>query len=435
MTQAMVSIISRTNWFLVIFLGLSGQIAWSINNIWYNTFMYDKITPNPNAIVWLVGVSAVVATLTTLIMGTASDRVGKRKPFICYGYILWGISIALFPLTSFVSVTAFAVAAAVTAAAVMTFFGSTANDATFNAWTTDISDDTNRGVLSSVISIMPLLAIIIGFGLSGMLIDQFGYYTFFYSMGILVSITGTVGLFLVKDSAELCKKSSEETNGGFVSQLINVIRLKTIHANKELFLVFTSIGIFSISAQIFMPYIMIYMNNYLEFSLTTAGIAIAVPVFIAMLIAVPAGRLTDKGYGPALAFAAPLITSTGLWFLSFVSDIYLVVVATSIGMAGFIIMTLVLIAWIKNLMPLDNRGQFEGIRMLFMVGVPMIIGPLIGSIFINNFGIPTILEGEHGFIPTPIIFQVSGILMLFSLLPLYIIRHGKKAAAQYKRVA
>lgn len=41
----------------------------------------------------------------------------------------------------------------------MTFFGSSANDACFNAWITDCADDTNRGAVEGINSMMPLLAI------------------------------------------------------------------------------------------------------------------------------------------------------------------------------------------------------------------------------------------------------------------------------------
>jgi MFS family permease len=41
----------------------------------------------------MVAASAVAATLTTVFIGALSDKIGKRKVFICGGYILWGISI------------------------------------------------------------------------------------------------------------------------------------------------------------------------------------------------------------------------------------------------------------------------------------------------------------------------------------------------------
>ena len=51
---------------------------------------------SPSDISLMVGASAVSATLTTVFMGALSDKVGKRKLFICGGYILWGISIFTF---------------------------------------------------------------------------------------------------------------------------------------------------------------------------------------------------------------------------------------------------------------------------------------------------------------------------------------------------
>ena len=51
---------------------------------------------HPEAEVVMVAWSAGAATVTTLLMGALSDRVGRRKVFICCGYILWGLSTAAF---------------------------------------------------------------------------------------------------------------------------------------------------------------------------------------------------------------------------------------------------------------------------------------------------------------------------------------------------
>ena len=63
-----VSKIGTRNWTIIFLLGLSGQIAWNVENSWFNTFVYDKITTNPAPIAWMTACSAVVATLTTIIM-------------------------------------------------------------------------------------------------------------------------------------------------------------------------------------------------------------------------------------------------------------------------------------------------------------------------------------------------------------------------------
>lgn len=44
-----------------------------------------------------VAVSAIVATVTMLLMGALSERLGRRKPSIVAGYIAWALSTALFP--------------------------------------------------------------------------------------------------------------------------------------------------------------------------------------------------------------------------------------------------------------------------------------------------------------------------------------------------
>ena len=82
---------------LVIFC-LTGQIAWVVENMYFNVFIYKMFNASAEAISTMVAASAIAATVTTLLIGALSDKVGKRKIFICSGYILWGISIWCFSL-------------------------------------------------------------------------------------------------------------------------------------------------------------------------------------------------------------------------------------------------------------------------------------------------------------------------------------------------
>ena len=133
-------------WLTLILVGMVGQFAWTIENMYFNVYLYNTISTDPGYISAMVGWSAAAATLTTLLMGALSDRVGKRKLFICGGYLLWGLSTAAFGLVTVENAAKLFPAASAAAAAavmivvldcVMTFFGSTANDAAFNAWITD----------------------------------------------------------------------------------------------------------------------------------------------------------------------------------------------------------------------------------------------------------------------------------------------------------
>ena len=132
--------------FNLILFGFMGQVAWAVENVYFNTFLYNFIGGTPKDISVMVACSAVAAVVTTFIMGTLSDKLNRRKVFICVGYILWGVTVAVFALISreniarafSISDEAKVVAATVSVViimdCVMTFMGSTSNDAAFNAW-------------------------------------------------------------------------------------------------------------------------------------------------------------------------------------------------------------------------------------------------------------------------------------------------------------
>ena len=82
---------------LVIFC-LTGQVAWVVENMYFNVFIYKMFHASAEAISAMVAASAVAATVTTVLIGALSDKIGKRKIFICGGYIAWGISIWSFSL-------------------------------------------------------------------------------------------------------------------------------------------------------------------------------------------------------------------------------------------------------------------------------------------------------------------------------------------------
>ena len=127
-------------WISLFVFGLVGQIAWTIENMYLNVYIYKMFHASAADISLMVGASAAVATLTTWLMGAISDYFGRRKQFICIGYILWGISILSFRFIStsyFLQNVTLGIQMAILLDCLMTFFGSTANDAAFNAWLTD----------------------------------------------------------------------------------------------------------------------------------------------------------------------------------------------------------------------------------------------------------------------------------------------------------
>ena len=52
-------------WTALILIGLFGQFAWTIENMYFNVFLYNTISTDPGYIAAMVGWSAAAATLTT----------------------------------------------------------------------------------------------------------------------------------------------------------------------------------------------------------------------------------------------------------------------------------------------------------------------------------------------------------------------------------
>src|SRR5690625_7938948 len=78
--------ISKQNWSLLWILGISGQISWNIKNSWVNTFVYDKIAKDPTIVTTMTSITAVECTMAVFVIGTCSDRIGKRKTIIALEY-------------------------------------------------------------------------------------------------------------------------------------------------------------------------------------------------------------------------------------------------------------------------------------------------------------------------------------------------------------
>ena len=73
-----------------------GQVAWVVENMYFNVFIYKMFRATAADISLMVGASSVAATVTTILVGAFTDYVGKRKAFICGGYLAWGVSILAF---------------------------------------------------------------------------------------------------------------------------------------------------------------------------------------------------------------------------------------------------------------------------------------------------------------------------------------------------
>lgn len=416
--------LSARKWITLILIGLFGQFAWTIENMYFNVFLYNTISTDPWYIAEMVGWSAAAATLTTLLMGALSDKLGRRKPFIAAGYVLWGLSTAAFGyITPENAARLFPGANAVASAAmlvvimdcVMTFFGSTANDAAFNAYVTDITDNSNRGRAESVLAILPLLSMLIIFGAFDGLTQQGRWREFFGIFGLAVSAVGVLAIVLVQDEPGLTRGSDS-----YFKNLLYGFRPSVVKANPELYLSFAAFCLFSVAVQVFFPYLIIYIQNYL--GITDYAIVLGVVLILASVVSVVSGRFIDRLGKLRFVFPAAAVMLAGLISMFFVRVSVGVMIAGTVMMSGYMMMTSALGANIRDWTPADKAGHFQGIRMIFAVLLPMVTGPAIGAAVIKN-GASTYVElGQVKTVPTPGIYLAAAAVLMLTFVPILVLR-------------
>ena len=426
----MKDLFGRKNWIILILFGLVGQLAWSVENMYFNLFVFETIAPNLDAVTLMVQLSGIVATAVTLLAGTLSDKLGNRRSFISIGYIVWGFTVILFAFLKTETIqailgtdtaTAISVTLGVVIAAdcLMTLFGSTANDAAFNAWVTDNTRPAFRGKVEGVLAVLPLVAMLIVAGGFGILVTLIGYSGLFLSLGAVIVLCGVGGLFLIRDSGELVRNGRlRDVSYGF--------RPSVIKSNAPLYLTLIIMGVYGVACQIFMPYLIIYMKTYLGFSVIEYSIVFGLAIVLGALINLLLGGLTDRIDKVRLLYPAVAVLALGLFgmYLARVEGHLLTLIL--FGLAGFVMITGYILvsalsgALVRNYTPAKEAGKLQGIRMIFSVLIPMLAGPAIGNAINRAANIPLPDQGSADtmttqFIPAPEIFLAGAITCLLIL--------------------
>ena len=408
--------ITARMWATLILIGLVGQFAWTIENMYFNVFLYNTISTDPGYISAMVGWSAAAATLTTLLMGALSDRVGKRKLFICGGYILWGVSTAAFGLITVENAAKLFPAAQAAAAAatmvvvldcVMTFFGSTANDAAFNAYITDAVDSENRGKTESVLAILPLISMLVIFGALDGMTQRGEWQKFFAIFGGAVTLTGLIGCVLVPEPRIVPRKEP------YLKNLIYGLRPSVMRENAALYLAFAAFCLFSVAVQVFFPYLIIYIQNYLK--IDNYAVVLGVVLLTASVVSVASGRVIDRVGKLRFTLPAALVMLLGLAGMYFARGMAAVIAAGCVMMSGYMLVTAALSGLIRDLTPEGKAGHFQGIRMIFGVLLPMILGPAIGAAVIRSSDSTYVELGVTKTVPTPGIFLAAAAVLVLTV--------------------
>ena len=405
-------------WAALTIFSLIGQIAWVVENMYFNVFIYKMFHASAEAISTMVAASAVAAALTTLLMGALSDKLGKRKLFICGGYILWGVSIWSFALIrtdvigklfpAAVSAASVGVSLVIVMDCVMTFFGSTANDACFNAWVTDSTDETNRGAAEGVNAMMPLLAILAVFGgFMGFDLDQASAWVTIYTViGLVVIAVGVLGLFLIREP-----RIDRSGNRSWLRNLVYGFRPGVMREHPALYLTLAAFAVFNISIQIFMPYLILYyevslgMEDYVLIMAPAIVLAAAATFFY--------GRLYDRFHFRGTLLPALGMLCGGYLLLYFTRSTAPVFLGSLLMMSGYLSGMAVFGAKVRDCTPVGKTGMFQGLRIVGQVLIPGVIGPWIGAWVLRNAETIVGSDGTVSFIPHAGIFLAALIAAFF----------------------
>ncbi len=404
-------------WIALTVFSLIGQVAWVVENMYFNVFIYKMFSADAADISNMVALSAVCATLTTVFMGALSDKLGKRKLFICLGYVLWGISIFSFVLlredyisaafSGAVSACSVGISLTIVLDCVMTFFGSTANDAAFNAWLPDSTDKTNRGAAEGINAMMPLVSILCVFG-GFMFFDlekKESWSLIFTIIGSVVTLIGILGFFIIKEPAVAPSKDS------YIGNIVYGFRPRTIGQNPDLYICLLAFIIFNISIQIFMPYLIIYYE--VSLGMSDYVIVMAPAIIIASAVTALWGRVYDKRgfrFSGVFAVGALLLGYAVLFFTRAKLPVFF---GSLFMMSGYLAGMAVFGAAIRHNTPEGVAGRLQGIRIFSQVLIPGVVGPMIGKTVLKSAEVITNSDGTTSFVPNANIFLAAAIALIF----------------------
>ncbi len=449
--------LTKRVWAGILLFLFMGSLAWNVENMYFNTFLNDMVFNEgsmgssltlTDAVNLMVTFSAIVAVVTTFIMGTLSEKMKNRKAFISFGYIAWGIITALFGFITkenvanlfglensaeIITATAWVV---IVMDMIMTFMGSTSNDSAFNAWVTDVTTPETTPKVETAFTFMGFIAMgvimVVGSLAQGGVIS---YSAFFIGLGAFVTLVGIIGIFLLENPQKFDKKDDNAPKTSYWADLFYGFRPSVVKENSKLYLILASFCIFNCAFQVFFPYLFIYLGSVVipaNEGTNLLSLGVIIPAVIAVAVAVTGIILLMKVAvkNKAIAFITSVIClAIGLLVLSTTKNIIGILIGIAPTLIGYLVLTIQFGATVRDNIPQDKVGLFQGIRMIFVVLIPMIVGPTLGNIAAKNSDITYMENGAEKVLPTEAMFLYAAIVAVLIFIPMiaYLKKDKEKA--------
>ena len=246
---------------------------------------------------------------------------------------------------------------------------------------------------------------------------------FFIILGIIPIVAGILALFILKDAPDIQKAEGQN----YLKETFYGFRKDVIRKNKMIYVCLAAVCLVGIAQQTFFSYLINFLIVTLQlgdgFVIPMAVIIVGAAIFTAVM-----GILFDKFgrkhfYYPLLAIMILGILS--FWALQFLSGGLKTAVLYGGGvlmMGGILSLTGAFTSSFQDYLPEGTEGRFQGVRMCFMVLIPMIIGPIISLIIgLDAMG----MNGEN-FVPPYAMFLAAAVVALLAAIPIWFVRKKSK---------
>lgn len=449
--------LNKRVWIGLLLFMFIGSIAASIEGTYLNVFldgtvfeqgsMGSQITLT-DAVNLKTSLSAIIAGVTAFIMGTLSEKLKNRKVFISLGYVIWGIISMLMGFANkenvaklfgyndsaeIVTTTAIMV---LSFSLIMAFLRSTSSDTVFNAWITDVTTPQTTTLVETI-------STVIGFAGTGIIMAMISdaqkvpafYNIFFVIVGVLAIIVGVAGFFVIDNPKKFEEKDENQVKTSYWADLFYGFRPKAIKENTNLYLMLLSGCAFNSAFQTFYPYLFIYIGSVVvpankDIDLNIGGIAVIGTMAIMIALEVILILMKVVKNKKAYSFIPSVICYiVGLLIVSATKNIYLIVIGITPTLIGYITIMIQFGATVRDNIPQDKVGLFQGVRTIFLVLIPMVVGPTLGNIAAKNSDVTYMENGAEKVLPTEAMFLYAAIVAVLIFIPMlaFLKRDSQKA--------
>ena len=165
----------------------------------------------------------------------------------------------------------------------------------------------------------------------------------------------------------------------------------------ELYLALTALAVIGISSQVFLPHLLIYIQYRCRSRRTRSSWRVV--LVGASTIGVLGGRVIDRIGKVNAMLPAAAIYIVGLVLTFAARSLVPLIGAGLVLMSGFLLSQSAIAASVR-LHPTGPGGNGAGLRMVFFVALPMVIGPAIGAAVIKNADATFVELGQIKQVPT-----------------------------------